>query len=203
MKIICIGRNYSEHARELGNELPEEPVFFLKPATAIHPLQRPFRIPDWSKDVHYEIELVYRIARSCSKVPQESAWSCVDAVTVGIDFTARDVQNELKKKGLPWEKAKAFDGSAVVGERFIPIASNDPVRGFRLHKNGPPVQSGDPADMIHAVPDLIAFVSRFITLLPGDLLFTGTPAGVGPVAAGDRLEGYLNEDRLFDLRVEG
>jgi len=203
MKILCIGRNYGEHARELGNAPPEEPVLFLKPESAVLGIGEAFRLPDWTREVHHEVELVFHIATTCSNVSQEEAMRCVDGVTVGIDFTARDVQAELKKKGLPWEKAKAFDGSAVVGERFVEVpAGTDDLR-FELRRNGAVVQQGTAGGMLFPVPALIAHASRFITLHPGDLLFTGTPAGVGPVAAGDHLEGFLNGARMFALRVEG
>lgn len=198
MRLICIGRNYGEHARELGNALPEEPVFFLKPPSALIPAAGPIRLPGFSADIHHEIELVYRIGRAQGRTVAEQA-------TIGLDLTARDVQQELKRKGLPWEKAKAFDGSAYVAEAHTAMGSfpaGHPIE-FMLKKNGHVVQRGHSGQMLFGVPALIAHVERYMRLEPGDLLFTGTPAGTSPIAPGDRLEGFLNGERLFDLRVEG
>ena len=201
MKIVCIGRNYAAHAKELGNAVPDEPVFFLKPETAILPAGRPFRIPEWSAEIHYELELVFRISRECrnEKITDLSAY--VDGITIGLDLTARDVQDELKKKGLPWEKAKAFDGSAVISDRFMDIPKDISSIAFRLEKNGSVVQQATAAEMIHFPAALIGYVSRFITLERGDLLFTGTPAGVGKILSGDHLIGKLNERSILELRV--
>lgn len=196
MKLICIGRNYSEHAKELGNTVPDEPVVFLKPPTALIPHGGPIRLPAFSNDVHHEIELVYSIRRHNGRAE-------ADGVTIGLDLTARDLQQELKQKGLPWEKAKAFDGSAYVAEAFTAVESfpaGNHVE-FMLKKNGQVVQSGHSGQMVYDVPALIAHVERYMQLENGDLLFTGTPAGVGPLAAGDRLEGYLLGELLFDLQV--
>lgn len=198
MKIVCIGRNYGEHAKELGNALPDEPVVFLKPETALIPHGGPIRLPRFSQDVHHEIELVFSIA-----VRQGKAFA--DRVTIGLDLTARDLQQDLKAKGLPWEKAKAFDGSAYVAEALTAVESfpGGHHLEFLLKKNGQVSQSGHSGQMIFDVPTLIANVERYMRLQSGDLLFTGTPAGVGALKAGDRLEGYLLGELLFDLQVEG
>jgi acylpyruvate hydrolase len=203
MKIICIGRNYAEHAKELGNSVPSEPVFFCKPDSAILPKGNPFFIPDWTSDVHYEVELVLRIDRLGKHISNEFAPRYYGAVGLGIDFTARDVQEDLKKKGLPWEKAKGFDGSAVVSQDFIPVEEFEKSNiKFSLQRNGELVQSGNSSDMIFDFDVIIAFVSQYMTLKIGDLIFTGTPAGVGPVVANDQLEGFLNSERLFKLNVK-
>lgn len=196
MKIICIGRNYSEHAKELGNAVPDEPVVFLKPPTALIPHGGPIRLPAFSTDVHHEIELVYSIRRHNGRAE-------ADRVTIGLDLTARDVQQELKSKGLPWEKAKAFDGSAYVAEVFSAVESFPAGKHieFMLKKNGHVVQSGHSGQMMHDAAALIAHVERYMQLENGDLLFTGTPAGVGPLVVGDTLEGYLLGELLFDLTV--
>lgn len=197
MKIVCIGRNYDAHAKELGNAIPAEPVVFLKPESALIPLRGPITLPSFSKDVHHEIELVFVIGRKNGK-------TMADKVTVGLDLTARDVQQELKAKGLPWEKAKAFDGSAYVAETRSAMESFPSGHhiDFMLKKNGHEVQSGHSGQMIFDVNTLIAHVGRYMTLDAGDLLFTGTPAGVGALAPGDRLEGYMLGELLFDLTVE-
>ncbi|WP_025229616.1 fumarylacetoacetate hydrolase family protein [Fimbriimonas ginsengisoli] len=189
MKMICVGRNYIEHARELGSEIPEEPVLFLKPDTAMLPPGEPFRLPPFSKEIHHEIELVLRISKKATQVSVEDSAYCYDQIGLGLDFTARDLQSKCKAKGLPWEIAKAFDGSAAVGE-FGPVPSGD--IEFDLRRGGQVVQAGSSRQMLHRFDALISFASRYFTLLPGDLVFTGTPAGVGPVASGDLLEGYLN-----------
>lgn len=196
MKLICIGRNYSEHAKELGNAVPDEPIVFLKPPTALIPHGGPVRLPSFSKDIHHEIELVYSIRRHNGRAE-------ADRVTIGLDLTARDVQQELKSKGLPWEKAKAFDGSAYVAEVFSAVESFPAGKHieFMLKKNGHVVQSGHSGQMIHDAAALIAHVERYMQLENGDLLFTGTPAGVGPLVVGDTLEGYLLGELLFDLTV--
>lgn len=196
MRLICIGRNYSEHAKELGNAVPDEPVIFMKPASALIPTGGPIRLPSFSRDVHHEIELVYSVRRHNGRAE-------ADRVTIGLDLTARDVQQELKAKGLPWEKAKAFDGSAYVAEIFTAVESFPTGKHieFLLKKNGHVVQSGHSGQMMHDVASLIAHLERFIQLETGDLLFTGTPAGVGPLSPGDRLEGYLLGELLFDLTV--
>lgn len=198
MKIICIGRNYGAHARELGNELPEEPVVFLKPESALIPHGGPIRLPAFSTDVQHEIELVFSIARRHGQ-------AFADRVTIGLDLTARDVQQELKAKGLPWEKAKAFDGSAYVAQAFTAVESFPAGHHmeFMLKRNGQVTQTGHSGQMIFDVPTLIAHLERYMRLETGDLLFTGTPAGVGALNPGDQLEGFLLGELLFDLSVEG
>jgi 2-keto-4-pentenoate hydratase/2-oxohepta-3-ene-1,7-dioic acid hydratase in catechol pathway len=203
MKIICIGRNYAEHAKELGNTVPTEPVFFCKPDSAILPKGNPFFIPEWTSDVHYEVELVLRIDRLGKHIRKEFAPRYYGAVGLGIDFTARDVQEELKKKGLPWEKAKGFDGSAVVSQEFVAVEELEKSNiRFSLHKNNETVQSGNSQDMIFDFDAIIAYVSQYMTLKIGDLIFTGTPSGVGRVSAGDELTGFLGERSMFQVKVK-
>ncbi|MBL0281150.1 MAG: fumarylacetoacetate hydrolase family protein [Bacteroidetes bacterium] len=202
MKIFCVGRNYSEHAKELNNEIPEAPVIFMKPPTAILK-GKDFYIPEFSSDVHYECELVFRVCKNGKHIEPQFAGKYIDAVTVGIDFTARDVQANQKKKGLPWEIAKAFDNSAVVGE-FTPISElpdNQSIK-FNMHKNATDVQIGDSAMMIYPIAELVAYLSKFFTLQQGDLIFTGTPAGVGPVAIGDVLTGFLEGTKRFEINIK-
>jgi acylpyruvate hydrolase len=204
MKIICIGRNYSEHAKELGNAVPTEPVFFCKPDSAILPKGNPMMIPDWTNDLHYECELVVRINRLGKNIPIEFASRYYDEIGLGIDFTARDVQEELKKKGLPWEKAKAFDGSAVISNDFLPwqdTGSSNKIE-FSLKKNGELVQSSDHTNMIFSIDQIIAYVSKFMTLKIGDFIFTGTPSGVGAVKSGDILEGYIGEKQMYRVKMK-
>ena len=201
MKIFCVGRNYAEHAREMHHDIPDAPVIFMKPPTAV--LQgNIFYLPDFSKDMHYECELVFRIGKNGKHIAEEFASRYIDAVTTGIDFTARDVQAEQKKKGLPWEIAKAFDQSAVVGS-FSPLAEekNKPWH-FHLDINGKTVQSGDSSEMLFKPDRIIAYISQYFTLQQGDLLFTGTPAGVGAVKTGDVLEGYLGTEKKFSVTVQ-
>jgi 2-keto-4-pentenoate hydratase/2-oxohepta-3-ene-1,7-dioic acid hydratase in catechol pathway len=203
MKIICIGRNYAEHAKELGNAVPSEPVFFCKPDSAILPKGNPFFIPDWTTDVHYEVELVLRIDRLGKHISKEFAPRYYGAVGLGIDFTARDVQEELKKKGLPWEKAKGFDGSAVISHEFVAVEELEKSNiRFSLHKNDVLVQSGNSHDMIFDFDAIIAYVSQYMTLKIGDLIFTGTPSGVGRVSPGDELSGFLGERQMFQVKVK-
>jgi 2-keto-4-pentenoate hydratase/2-oxohepta-3-ene-1,7-dioic acid hydratase in catechol pathway len=192
MKIVCIGRNYAEHAKELNNELPAEPVIFIKPDSALLRNSNPFYIPSFTKDVHYELELVVRIDRNGKSIPLQFARDYYSTMALGIDFTARDLQQKLKDKGLPWEKAKGFDYSACIGE-FLPISENQNMQDikFEMHKNGKVVQFGHTADMIHSIDEVISYVSQFFMLKTGDYIFTGTPAGVGPIAPGDLFEGYL------------
>lgn len=204
MKIICIGRNYAEHAVELGNSLPKEPLFFLKPDSAILAHRHPFYIPDWTNDVHYEVELLVRISKLGKAIAPEFADRYYDAISLGIDFTARDIQAEVKSKGQPWEKAKAFDGSAVIGRQWIPLEElKGGIQGqaFHLNRNGDVVQQGQAKDMIFDVNQIIAHVSRFMTLKLGDVIFTGTPSGVGPVQVGDVLEGFLGDRSMFRVSV--
>lgn len=203
MKIICIGRNYSDHAKEMNAPLPEKPVFFLKPDTALLPKKMPFFYPNFTKDLHHELELVVRISRLGKHIPENRAHTYYDEVGLGIDFTARDLQDECKKKGLPWEIAKAFEHSAPVSERFIPIDKIDlPNASFELKKNGETMQIGHVSDMIFSVDKIISYVSQFMTLKIGDLIFTGTPAGVGPVKVGDILEGSLNDEKLLEVKIK-
>ncbi|MDX9880903.1 MAG: fumarylacetoacetate hydrolase family protein [Prolixibacteraceae bacterium] len=204
MKIICIGRNYVAHAKELGNEIPEEPVIFMKPDSALLRNNDPFYIPDWSDDVHYELELIVRINRLGKSIERRFANRYYSEIGLGIDFTARDLQNRLKDKGLPWEKSKAFDRSAVVSSEFVPLAElPDPASiKFQLKLNGEIMQSGDSALMIFPIDELIARISKYFTLKIGDLIYTGTPAGVGPVKIGDRLEGFLENRKMFDFQIK-
>ena len=203
MKIVCVGMNYREHVRELGHEEPVTPVFFCKPDTALLRNNDPFYIPDFSNDLHYEAELVVRINRIVKAIDRKFASRCYDEIAVGIDFTARDVQRECVARGLPWEAAKAFDKSAPLPNTFFPLSDYpgiDRIR-FRLDVNGETRQAGCTADMIFDVDTLIAYISRFMTLRIGDLIFTGTPAGVGPVHPGDRLEAYLEDRKMLDFEI--
>src|SRR5690554_6814428 len=204
MKIICIGRNYVAHARELNNEVPAEPVFFMKPDSSLLRNNDPFYIPEWTNEVHHEIELVIRINRLGKNIQEQFAYRYYDEIGLGIDFTARDVQDELKKKGLPWEKAKAFDKAAVIGAKFIKL-SNLPDQNkirFNLIINGNSIQSGDSNLMIFNFNQIISHISKYITLKIGDLIYTGTPAGVGPVKINDQLEGYLEKIKLLDFKIK-
>ena len=200
MKIVCVGRNYKAHALELGNSLPEEPVIFCKPDSALLPPRNPFVIPPWTQDVHHEIEWVLRVGKVGKFIEPRFAYRYLDAMTVGLDFTARDLQTELKNKGLPWERAKGFDGSAVLGT-WSPMPAEPMDHQIRLEKNGETVQSGNTRDFLTSLEDLIAFISTYFTLKKGDLIFTGTPAGVGPVKPGDSLEGFLNDDSRLRLNI--
>lgn len=203
MKFICIGRNYSEHAKELRNEVPTEPVIFFKPETALLVGRQPFFYPEFSKDIHYECELIVRINRLGKNIQKKFANRYYDEIGLGIDFTARDLQNELKAKGLPWEKAKGFDGSAIVG-KFVPVDSlkNRDNIEFQLLKNGAIVQCGFSKDMIFDIDTIIEYVSQFVTLKIGDIIFTGTPSGVGPIAVGDKLEGLLEGEENFSILIK-
>jgi 2-keto-4-pentenoate hydratase/2-oxohepta-3-ene-1,7-dioic acid hydratase in catechol pathway len=203
MKIICVGRNYVDHARELNNEIPKEPVLFLKPETALILKRHPFFIPDFSTDVHHELEVVVRINKLGKHIEERFAHKYYTELTVGIDFTARDLQRTLKSKGLPWELAKAFDGSALVGN-FIDKHSIKDLNQlhFSLKKNGHTVQSGNTGDMLFSIDRIIAYASTYFTLKTGDLIFTGTPSGVGPVKPHDTLDGYIEKEHLFQLNVK-
>jgi len=200
MKIICVGRNYRAHAEELGNAVPEVPVIFCKPDSALLPPRNPFVIPPWTQDVHHEIEWVLRVGKVGKYIEPRFAYSYFDAMTVGLDFTARDLQTQLKNKGLPWERAKGFDGSAVLGT-WSPMPAEPMDHEIRLEKNGETVQSGNTRDFLTPLEDLVAFISTYFTLKNGDLIFTGTPAGVGPVKPGDALEGFLNDDSRLRLNI--
>ena len=203
MKIICIGRNYTKHIEELQNERPTEPVIFMKPDSAILLKQHPFVIPEFSNDIHHEIEIIVKISKVGKYIDVKFAHKYYDEISVGIDFTARDLQQQLKEKGLPWEKAKAFDGSAVIGE-FVPKTNYNSLENltFELTKNGNTVQMGNTSLMLWEVDELIAYVSQFFTLKIGDIIFTGTPEGVGLVAPDDVLEGFLEGTKLFRIQVK-
>lgn len=204
MKIICIGRNYVEHIQELNNDVPGEPVFFMKPDSALLRNNNSFYIPDWTNEVHYEIELVIKINRLGKNIEKRFAHRYYSEIGLGIDFTARDVQNSLKKKGLPWEKAKAFDQAAAISSTFLPVAifpDQESIR-FKLKVNGKLVQEGNSGLMIFDFEEIIAHVSKYITLKIGDLIYTGTPAGVGPVKIGDHLEGFLEDKKLLDFMIK-
>ncbi len=201
MKIVCIGRNYVEHIHELNNEVPEEPVIFIKPDSALLRNNAPFFIPDFSKEVHFEVELVLKIKKIGKHVPVQFAMDYFDEIGLGIDFTARDVQSYLKSKGLPWEKAKGFDHSAVISP-FLPISNfNLSDLNFRLEKNGSVVQEGNTQQMIHNFKQIISHTSEYFTLKIGDYIYTGTPKGVGPVTSGDHLVGYIENEKMFDFKV--
>lgn len=202
MKIICIGRNYADHARELKNDIPTEPVIFMKPDSALITGNRPFYLPEFTTDMHYETELVVRIHKLGRHIEERFAHKYYADITIGIDFTARDVQQRLKSQGLPWELAKAFDGSAVLGD-WVPLGDrNIQDLQFHLDKNGKTVQQGHTADMLFQVNQIISFVSRYFTLKIGDLIYTGTPVGVGKVEIGDQLHGFLEGQELFRCEVK-
>ena len=203
MKIICVGRNYVDHIKELSNDRPTDPVIFIKPDTALIDSSQAFYYPSFSKDVHYELELVYRICKVGKNIEPKFANKYIDAIGLGIDFTARDIQSRLKEKGLPWEKAKAFNGSAFVSSmRSITEADFVSPIDFELQKNGTSVQQGNSELMIWNIEALIADISQYFTLKTGDYIFTGTPAGVGPVAIRDVLSGFLQGEKLFDLAIK-
>jgi len=203
MKIICIGRNYIKHIEELKNQALEEPLFFLKPETAIQPKGHPFFIPDFSNEIHYEIELVIKIQKSGKHINEKFAHKYFSKIGLGIDFTARDIQKECKLNGWPWEKAKGFDGAAQISRDFIDkseIETNN--IEFRLEKNGEIVQIGNSSDMIFNFEKIISYISNFYTLKIGDLIYTGTPEGVGKVEAGDILKGYIGNQQLLNVKVK-
>jgi acylpyruvate hydrolase len=203
MKIICIGRNYANHAKEMNAPLPSSPMFFMKPDTALLPKRNPFYYPDFTKELHYECELVVRINRVGKNIAQKYAHEYYEEIGLGIDFTARDLQSKCKEKSHPWEIAKAFDHSAPISEEFIPKSELDLQNlSFSLYKNDALVQQGNSADMLFSVDELIAHVSKFVTLKIGDLLFTGTPEGVGPVSINDKLTGYIGERKMFNLNIK-
>jgi len=203
MKIICVGRNYADHAKELGNDIPEEPVIFMKPKSALLQSHTPFYYPEFSNELHYECELVLRVCKNGKYIQERHAANYYNGITVGIDFTARDIQDELKKKGLPWEKAKAFDNSAAVG-KFVDVtpATNRKNIGFTFYKNKELVQTGNSANMIFSIDSLISHISNYFSLNIGDLIFTGTPAGVGECVVGDVLEAFLEKDNLLTVEVK-
>lgn len=202
MKIICIGRNYAEHAKELNNPIPDDLVFFMKPDTALLQKNHPFFYPDFSEDVHHEVEVVIRICKHGKHIEERFAHKYFDSVGIGIDFTARDVQKKCKEKGLPWEKAKAFDQSAPAS-KVKPLSEVGDINNLNFHLdiNGETVQKGNTSDMIYSCSAIIAEVSKYVMLKKGDLIFTGTPAGVGPVKIGDNLQAYLEGELLLDFNV--
>ena len=203
MKIICIGRNYVNHAKELNNPVPEIPVWFMKPQTSLLTKNKDFFHPEFSQEIHFETELVYRINRVGKYIEEKFAHTYYDAIGIGFDFTARDLQSEFKAKGLPWEPAKSFDGSAPISE-FIPIAefNNLDKIEFSMNKNGEPTQQGISTDMIFSIDKIIAYVSQFVTLKIGDLIYTGTPAGVGPIEIGDTLQAYIGDKLMLTTKIK-
>jgi 2-keto-4-pentenoate hydratase/2-oxohepta-3-ene-1,7-dioic acid hydratase in catechol pathway len=203
MKIFCVGRNYVDHAKELGNAVPEEPVIFMKPKTALLQPNAPFYYPEFSNELHYEAEVVLRICKNGKYVDEFSAPDYYDAFTIGIDFTARDLQAELKKKGLPWEKAKAWDNSAIIGKwiEFTPELRSKPIH-FSMQMNKETVQVGNTADMIFSFNTIIAHISQYFSLNIGDLIYTGTPAGVGECVTDDVLEGYYEKEKVFAIEIK-
>ncbi len=203
MKIICIGRNYAAHIEELANERPSEPILFLKPDTAVLLKKFPFVIPEFTNDVHYEVEILVKINKVGKYIETKFAHKYYDDIGLGIDFTARDLQDQLKAKGLPWEKAKGFDGAAVIGE-FVPKETFSSMENinFSLTKNGQTVQKSNSGFMLFKIDELIAEVSKYFTLKKGDIIFTGTPEGVGAVAPNDVLEGFLNDKSMFKINVK-
>lgn len=203
MKFICVGKNYSEHIKEMGTEKPSEPVIFIKPDSSLIQKNSPFIIPSFSNIIHYEIEVLVLINRLGRHIDEEFSRKYYDKITVGVDFTARDYQSELKKKGLPWEKSKAFDGSALVG-KWKDKNTFDDLKNleFYLLKNDEKVQHSNISKMLWGIDELISHSSKFFTLKIGDILFTGTPSGVGPVKKNDFLEGYLNDEKLFSIKVK-
>lgn len=203
MKIICIGRNYAEHAKEMNADVPTEPLFFLKPDTAQIKNDQPFYYPDFSKEIHHEVELVLKINKPGKNIDVQFANKYYDEIGIGIDFTARDIQAKCKEKGLPWEKAKAFDGSAPIG-KFVDkkkIADINNIN-FQLTVNGKTVQKGNTKDLLFTFDSVIAYVSKFFTLKKGDLIYTGTPEGVGPVAIGDKLEASIEKETLLSFEIK-
>ena len=203
MKLICIGRNYTAHIEELENERPKDPVVFIKADSAVLPKEQDFYLPPFSSNVHHEVELLVKITKVGKHIAKEFAHKYYDEVSLGIDFTARDVQDELKSKGLPWEKAKSFDGSAVIGNWVSKSNYNSLDKlNFSLKKNNEVVQSASSELMLWKIDELISYVSQFFTLKKGDILFSGTPSGVGKVEAGDVLEGFIENESFFKIRVK-
>ncbi|MDX1906658.1 MAG: fumarylacetoacetate hydrolase family protein [Bacteroidia bacterium] len=203
MKLICVGRNYSEHARELNNAVPEEPLIFFKPDTAVLRDNKDFYYPEFTQNLHFECELVFRIGKEARHIPESFVYSYLDGVGLGIDMTARDIQDQVKAKGWPWTLAKGFDHSAPVSAFIDPAQFSDLQQlRFRCAINGETRQQGHAADMIFSIPQLIAYISRFITLKKGDLVFTGTPAGVGPLKIGDHVEAWLEDQQMMSFHVK-
>lgn len=203
MKIFCIGRNYTEHIKELANERPEEPVVFIKPDSSVLPKDQDFYIPEFTKNVHFEVEVLVKICKAGKHIDERFAHKYYDEIGLGIDFTARDLQSELKEKGLPWEKSKGFDGSAVIG-KWLPKSSFKDLNNltFTLHKNEGLMQEGNTSLMLWKIDELIAYVSKFFTIKKGDILFTGTPAGVGKITTNDYLSGKLEGQELFSIKIK-
>ena len=201
MKIICIGRNYKDHAKEMAQPIPDVPMFFLKPDSALLQKRNPFFIPNFSDEVHYEVELIYKIKKVGKSIDSKFSNGYYEEVGLGIDFTARDLQQKCKENGHPWEIAKAFDQSALVGDKFLKINSKENIN-FSLQKNGELVQKSSSDNMIFNIDEIISYVSKFMTLKIGDLIFTGTPSGVGPVSIGDTLEGFINEKKIFKVNIK-
>ena len=203
MKIICIGRNYSEHAKEMNSEVPDVPMFFMKSDVSILRPGNPFFYPNFSKDIHYECEIVVKINRVGKNIAEKFAHKYYSEIGLGIDFTARDLQKKCKEMGHPWEIAKSFEGSAPISNEFIPTADLDLHNiAFSLTKNNKLVQTGNTKDMIFDIHQLIAYISQFMTLKKGDLIYTGTPAGVGPAIIGDSLKGYIGEKEMFSVKIK-
>ena len=204
MKLICIGRNYAKHISELKNEKPKHPVVFLKPDSSVLLKNNPFIVPAFTKDVHHEVEILVKIIKVGKHIQTKFAHKYYDEIGLGIDFTARDIQDQLKEQGLPWEKAKGFDGAAVIGETWLPKDSFQDINSidFRLEKNKTIVQSGTTSEMLWKIDELIAYVSEYFTLKIGDVIFTGTPAGVGRVQEGDHLEGFIEDTLCFSIQVK-
>ncbi len=204
MKIICVGRNYAKHIEELQNEKPDEPVLFHKPDTSVLLKKQPFFIPDFSDDVHYEVEVLVKINKIGKHIQEKFAHKYYEEIGLGIDFTARDLQQKLKEKGLPWEKAKGFDGAAVIGDKWfnkkdLPVLDD---LDFSLKKNEETVQQANTSLMLWKIDELIAYISTYFTLKIGDIIFTGTPSGVGKVSPDDRLTGFLNNQKIFSIKVK-
>ncbi len=203
MKIICVGRNYVKHIEELQNERPDEPVLFMKPDTAILPKKTPFVIPEFSNDIHHEVEILVKINKVGKYIDAKFAHKYYDEIGLGIDFTARDIQNKLKEKGLPWEKAKGFDGSAIIGD-FLSKNNFSSIENitFELKSNGKIVQKGNTSHMLWKIDEIISYVSQYFTLKKGDIIFTGTPEGVARVEPNDLLEGYIENNKLLRLHIK-
>jgi len=203
MKIICIGRNYTEHIKELLNERPEEPVVFIKPDSAVLPKEQDFYIPEFSNEIHYEVEVLVKIKKVGKHIDEKFAHKYYDEIGLGIDFTARDLQSDLKKKRLPWEKAKGFDGSAVVG-KWLKVTDFEDLNdlNFSLFQNDEEVQKGNTSLMLWKIDELISYVSKFFMLKKGDIIFTGTPAGVGKIQVNDYLSGVLEGQELFTVKIK-
>ena len=204
MKLICIGRNYAKHIEELDNERPEHPVVFLKPDSSVLLSKHPFVIPPFSNDVHHEVEVLVKIKKIGKHIDEKFAATYYDEIGLGIDFTARDLQAQLKGKGLPWEKAKGFDGAAVIGTKWLPVSDFESVDNisFRLESNGEVVQQGSTKEMLWKIDALISYVSQYFTLKIGDIIFTGTPAGVARVEENDKLKGFIGDTEMFSINVK-